>query len=158
MTMLSTQDMEFLEIAVDLAEEALKAGDEPFGTVLVLDGEWVFRDRNRIAGGDSTRHPEFAVARWAAENLTPDQREAAVTYTSGEHCSMCAAAHGWVGLGRIVYASSTEQLGEWMQEFGVGPSPVAPLAINDVVPGLQVEGPAPLLAERVKDLHRRRVG
>lgn len=155
MTMLSTQDMEFLEIAVDLAEEALKAGDEPFGTVLVLDGEWVFRDRNRIAGGDSTRHPEFAVARWAAENLTPEQREGAVTYTSGEHCSMCAAAHGWVGLGRIVYASSTEQLGEWMREFGVAPGPVAPLPINDVVPGLQVDGPAPLMSDRLKDLHRR---
>ena len=155
MTMLSTEDMKFLEIAVDLAEEALNAGDEPFGTVLVLDGEWVFRDRNRISGGDRTRHPEFAIARWAAENLTPEQRERAVTYTSGEHCSMCASAHGWVGLGRIVYASSTEQLGEWMREFGVAPGPVAPLPINDVVPGLQVDGPAPLMAERLKDLHRR---
>lgn len=155
MMMLSDEDMKFLGHAVDLAEEALHAGDEPFGTLLVLDGEWVFRDRNRISGGDSTRHPEIAAARWAAENLTPDQREAAVTYTSGEHCTMCAAAHGWVGLGRIVYASSTVQLGEWMQEFGVAPGPVAPLAINDVVPGVQVEGPAPLLAERIKELHRR---
>ncbi len=158
MTMLSNQDMAFLEVAVDLAEEALNAGDEPFGTVLVLDGEWVFKDRNRISGGDRTRHPEFAVARWAAENLTPDQRVAAVTYTSGEHCVMCAAAHGWVGLGRIVYASSTEQLGEWMHEFGVAPGAVAPLPITDVVPGLQVDGPAPLLTDRVKDLHRRSRG
>ncbi len=155
MTMLSDQDMTFLEQAVDLAEEALNAGDEPFGTVLVLDGEWVFQDHNRISGGDRTRHPEFAVARWAAENLTPEQRAVAVTYTSGEHCSMCAAAHGWVGLGRIVYASSTEQLGEWMREFGVAPGVVAPLPINDVVPSLQVDGPAPLLADRLKDLHRR---
>ena len=155
MTMLSNEDMKFLESAVDMAEEALEDGDEPFGSVLVLDGEWVFKDRNRISGGDRTRHPEFAIARWAAENLTPEQRETAVTYTSGEHCAMCAAAHGWVGLGRIVYASSTEQLGEWMAEFGVGPSPVAPLAINDVVPGVRADGPAPLLAERIKELHRR---
>ncbi|MGO1384811.1 MAG: nucleoside deaminase [Arachnia sp.] len=153
--MLSNQDMFFLEQAVDLAEEALNAGDEPFGTVLVLDGQWVFRDHNRISGGDSTRHPEFAVARWAAENLTHDQRAQAVTYTSGEHCAMCAAAHGWVGLGRIVYATSTEQLGEWMHEFGVAPGPVARLSINDVVPDLELNGPAPLLSDRVKDLHRR---
>ena len=156
MSMLSNQDMSFLEIAVDLAEEALKQGDEPFGTVLVLEGEWVFKDYNRISGGDRTRHPELAVARWAAKNLTPQQRVAAVTYTSGEHCAMCAAAHGWVGLGRIVYASSTKQLVEWMREFGVKPGPVAPLAINDVVPGVQADGPSPLLAERVKALHRRR--
>ena len=155
MTMLSNEDMAFLEIAVDLAEQAVEAGDEPFGTVLVLDGQWVFRDHNRVSSGDRTQHPEFAIARWAAQNLTPQQRAAAVTYTSGEHCAMCAAAHGWVGLGRIVYATSTQQLGEWMGELGVAPSGVAPLSINDVVPGLQVDGPAPLLAERVRDLHRR---
>ena len=155
MTMLSNEDMSFLEVAVDLAEEAVNAGDEAFGSVLVMDGEWVFRDHNCVSGGDHTRHPEFAIARWAAENLTPEQRSTAVVYTSGEHCAMCAAAHGWVGLGRIVYATSTQQLGEWMHELGVAPSRVAPLPINDVVPDLQVDGPAPMLAERVRALHRR---
>lgn len=153
--MLSNEDMAFLEIAVDLAEEAVELGDEPFGSVLVLDGQWLFRDHNRVSGGDRTRHPEFAIARWAARNLTPEQRAAAVVYTSGEHCVMCAAAHGWVGLGRIVYASSTQQLGEWMRELGVAPSAVAPLPINAVVPGVRVDGPAPLLSERLWDLHRR---
>lgn len=153
--MLSNEDMKFLEDAVDMAEESVEAGDEPYGSVLVLNGEWVFRDRNRVSGGDNTQHPEFAIARWAAENLTPEQRAVAVTYTSGEHCAMCAAAHAMVGLGRIVYASSTEQAGEWMQELGVAPSPVAPLPINAVAPGIQVDGPAPLLADRIRDLHRR---
>ena len=32
---------------------------------------------------------------------------------------MCSAAHSWGGLGRIVYASSSEQLAEWMSELGV---------------------------------------
>lgn len=154
--MLSNQDMAFLSEAVDLAEEALRRGDEPFGSVLVLEGEVLFRDHNRVSGGDQTQHPEFAIARWAAKNLTPQQRAVAVVYTSGEHCAMCAAAHGWVGLGRIVYATSTEQLGEWMRELGAVPSPVAPLPINAVAPGVQADGPAPLLAERVRDLHRRR--
>jgi tRNA(Arg) A34 adenosine deaminase TadA len=68
---------------------------------------------------------------------------------------MCAAAHGWVGLGRIVYATSTEQMGTWLTELGVGPAPVLPLAIPDVVRGVAVAGPAPELAEQVRDLHRR---
>ena len=153
--MLSNQDMAFLEMSVDMAEEAVQLGDEPFGSVLVLDGRWLFRDHNRVSGGDRTRHPEFAIARWAAKNLTPEQRSAAVVYTSGEHCAMCAAAHGWVGLGRIVFATSTEQLGEWMRELGVASSSVAPLPINAVVPGALVDGPAPLLSERVRDLPRR---
>src|SRR3712207_7274778 len=39
----------------------------------------------------------------------------ATVYTSGEHCPLCAAAHAWVGLGRIVYASSSVQLTAWLR-------------------------------------------
>ena len=147
MTMLSNEDMKFLEDAVDMAEESVEAGDEPYGSVLVLNGEWVFRDRNRVSGGDNTQHPEFAIARWAAQNLTPEERAVAVTYTSGEHCPMCAAAHAWVGLGRIVYAGSTEQLVAWQRAWGLPPAPVAALPINAVAPGVPVEGPVRVFAE-----------
>ncbi len=68
---------------------------------------------------------------------------------------MCAAAHGWVGLGRIVYATSSEQKAVWLAELGVSPAPVLPLAITQVVPDLVVAGPVPGLAEQVRDLHRR---
>ena len=105
-------------------------------------------------GGDDTQHPEFAIARWAAANLTPEERAACTVYTSGEHCPMCAAAHGWVGLGRIVYASSSEQLASWLDELNASPPPVATLPIGDVVPGQPVEGPFPVLAAAVRDLHR----
>jgi tRNA(Arg) A34 adenosine deaminase TadA len=108
-----------------------------------------------VTAGDATRHPEFELARWAAANMTPPERAAATVYTSGEHCPMCAAAHGWVGLGRIVYVTSSEQAGAWLAELGVGPAPVLPLAIPDVVPGVEVAGPVPGLAEQVRDLHRR---
>ena len=33
---------------------------------------------------DATRHPELAIARWAASNLTPAERAEATVYTSGE--------------------------------------------------------------------------
>lgn len=149
-------DLRHLERCVELAEQALDAGDEPFGSVLVsADGEVLFEDHNHVAGGDHTQHPEFAIARWAAQNLTPEQRAAATVYTSGEHCPMCAAAHGWVGLGRIVYATSSAQLIAWLTELGVKPGPVAPLPITEVVPGAVVEGPVLELAERVRRLHVR---
>lgn len=145
-----------LRRAIELAEEALAAGDEPFGSILVAgDGRVLAEDRNRISGGDLTRHPEFALARWAAANMTPEERAKATVFTSGEHCPMCAAAHGWVGLGRIVYATSSEQLGEWLSELGVPASPVRPLPIREVAPGVKVEGPVPELAEEIRALHRR---
>ena len=154
--MFSDYDRRHLSRCVELATEALEAGDEPFGSVLVgSDGTVLAEDRNRVAGGDRTRHPEFELARWAAANLTPEQRSTATVYTSGEHCPMCAAAHAWVGLGPIVYASSSEQLTAWLSEFDVPPSPVRSLPIRQVAPAVVVRGPVPELAERVHELHRR---
>ncbi len=154
---LTQSEKAHLRHAVKLAEQALEAGDEPFGSVLVSGGgEVLFADHNHVASGDHTRHPEFAIARWAARNLTPPERTSATVYTSGEHCPMCAAAHGWVGLGRIVYAASAAQLVEWSRELGLPESPVAALAIKQVVPGVEVVGPVPELAEMVRALHARR--
>ena len=80
-------------------------------------------------------------------------RVAATVYTSGEHCPMCAAGHAWVGLGRIVYATSSAQLSQWRAVWGAPPSPVASLPINAVAPGVAVDGPAPELADAMKSLY-----
>ena len=153
---LTEKDIAHLRRCLALAREALEDGDEPFGSVLVAaDGEVLFEDRNRVKDGDHTRHPELAIARWAARHLTVEERRAATVYTSGEHCPMCAAAHGWVGLGRIVYAASAAQLAGWLTAWGGASGPVAALPVATVVPGAQVSGPAPQLTEEVRELHRR---
>ena len=155
----SAQDQQFLQQCVDLAQEALDAGDGPFGSVLVdADGVELFADRNRVSGGDHTRHPEFEIARWAANHLTVEQRMTATVYTSGEHCPMCAAAHAWVGLGSIVYASSGAELTRWLQEWDIPPGPVAPLPITTVAPNVAVRGPFPEFSERILTLQARFYG
>jgi tRNA(Arg) A34 adenosine deaminase TadA len=156
-THLTGEERAHLRRCIELAEEALAAGDEPFGSVLVAAGGRVLaEDRNReTTGGDQTQHPEFALARWAATHLTAEERAGATVYTSGEHCPMCSAAHAWVGLGRIVYIHSSGQLGEWLAELGVAPGPVRALAIQDVAPGVAVVGPVPDLADEMHEVHRR---
>jgi tRNA(Arg) A34 adenosine deaminase TadA len=151
---ISEDDLAHLRRCVELAAEALEAGDEPFGSVLVdADGTVRAEDRNRVAAGDATRHPEFALARWSTANLPPDERARATVYTSGEHCPMCAAAHAWVGLGRIVYATSSVQLATWRAEWGAGPGPVATLPISTVAPQVPSDGPVPELEEAMKALY-----
>jgi len=151
------EDLPHLRRCLELAAEAVDAGDFPFGSVLVAaDGRVLAEDRNREnTMGDPTRHPEFELARWAAANMTAADRAVATVFTSGEHCPMCSAAHAWVGLGRIVYVSSSEQLTTWLAELGVPPSPVRALAVSQVAPGLEVQGPVPGLDEQVRELHRR---
>lgn len=158
--MITETDMKHLKRCVELAAEALEKGDQPFGSVLVsADGEVLFEDHNHIAGGDYTQHPEFNIARWSGQNMTPEERAAVTVYTSGEHCPMCSAAHGLAGLGRIVYASSTKQLGEWLNEFGVErKSKTKSLSIEDVLIDPVVEGPVQELADQVKELHKKYYG
>lgn len=152
--MINDSDLKHLRHCVELAKTALERGDEPFGSVLVSDnGEVLAEDHNHVSGGDDTEHPEFALARWAAENMTVEERGRATVYTSGEHCPMCAAAHGLVGLGRIVYASSSEQLEQWLNEMGVRASRVRNLPIQDVIRDTPIDGPVPELSEQVHDLH-----
>jgi|SRR5690625_3026962 len=158
-TEITDVDREFLQRCVELAREALEAGDEPFGSVLVdEDGEVLFEDRNRVKDGDHTQHPEFAIARWAAQNMEAEQRKSASVYTSGEHCPMCSAAHGWVGLGRIVYASSSAQLSLWRSKWGFEPGAVAPLPITTVVPEAVVAGPDSKLSLEVRALQAKLLG
>ena len=153
---LTSTDRRHLRRCVELAREALDAGDEPFGSLLVdASGAVRHEDRNRVGGGDLTRHPEFELARWAADSLSPAERRESTVYTSGEHCPMCSAAHAWVGLGRIVYASSVDQLTAWHREWGIEPGPVAPLPIDVVAPSIPVAGPDPELADEIRALHAR---
>lgn len=153
--MINETDLKHLRRCVELARIALEKGDEPFGSVLVSgSGEVLMEDHNHVAGGDHTQHPEFALARWAANHMSPEERRQATVYTSGEHCPMCAAAHGWVGLGRIVYASSSQQLVQWLKEFGVPEPRVRLLPIQEVIRDTIVEGPVPELAAEIRLLHQ----
>ncbi len=151
---LTATDHRWLQHCVALAEQALATGNQPFGTVLVdAEGQLRFEDHNRVSGGDATRHPELTAVEWAVANLSPAERAAATVYTSGEHCPMCAAAHAWVGLGRIVFASSSTQLGQWLREWGTPASPVNCLPIRDIAPQLPLTGPVPAYEAAMKALY-----
>jgi tRNA(Arg) A34 adenosine deaminase TadA len=155
--MVSEVELGYLRHCVELARQALEAGDAPFGSVLVnADGEVLKEERNRtVTESNVSLHPEFTLAIWAQRNLPSQTRATATVYTSGEHCPMCSAVHANVGLGKIVYASSSKQLAQWKQELSFKPGPVNPLPITQVAPGLKVEGPVDSLAEEIRELHRR---
>lgn len=77
-------ELRHLRRCLELATEALEAGHEPFGSVLVgEDGTVLAEDHNHVASGDRTRHPEFELARWAAANMTPAERAAATVFHIG---------------------------------------------------------------------------
>ena len=150
-------DATSLTRAVQLAEIALANGDDPFGSLLVdADRVVLVEAVNREASeSDPTAHPEFELAKWAIAHLSPAQRAASTVYTSGEHCPMCSAAHGWAGLGRIVAAASAAQLAGWRVDWGLPAGAVAPIPASIVLPGVVVVTPVAPFDEQMRGLHER---
>jgi tRNA(Arg) A34 adenosine deaminase TadA len=152
----SQVDLQHLRRCVELARAALENGHGPFGAVLVgAKGQTLYEDHNRVTEYDQTLHAELNVVRWVVANLAPVHRIRATVYTSCEQCPMCAAAHAWAGLGRIVYATSSAQLTGWLTEWHA-PAPVAMLPINTVAPRVAVDGPAVELEDEMKALYAAR--
>ena len=66
---------------------------------------------------------------------------------------MCAAAHGWVDLGLIVYAFSSKQLSSYYDELKVTIGNVKSLPINEVINIENTIGPFLVFEDEIKQLH-----
>ncbi len=111
-----TADERFMGEAVRLSRLAMEHGNEPFGAVLVKDGEIVFSNENQIfTRHDPTFHAELGLLReFCRETGITDLRDYTL-YSSCEPCFMCGGAMVWTRLGRLVYAASNRDL---MSIFG----------------------------------------
>ncbi len=100
-----------MQKAIELSESAVKHGNEPFGAVLVKDGEIVFTNENQIyTRHDPTFHGEMGlIRRFCEETGITDLREYTL-YSSCEPCFMCSGAMVWVKLGRLVYGALNTDL------------------------------------------------
>lgn len=112
-------DEVFMREAIALSRAAVAHGNEPFGAVLVKDGEIVFTNENQIyTRHDPTFHGEAGLIReFCAETGITDLREYTM-YASCEPCFMCSGAMVWVKLGRLVYGAGNIELEEILGNEG----------------------------------------
>ena len=139
-----------------LARESLDAGDEPFGSILVnSEGDVIATARNRVNEINALSHPEIELARWSLNHLDVKERQATTMYTTGEHCPMCAAAHGWSGIGTLIYLASGQQLKEWYDEMGHPPAPIEFLPVEAILKDVRIRtvSTSEMIAE-IKEMHR----
>ncbi|MEV0589287.1 nucleoside deaminase [Nonomuraea sp. NPDC050310] len=112
--MITPADERLLRRAIEIAAHAVTLGDAPYGSLLAgPDGEILAEAHNTVRRDDDiSAHPELKLARWAARELDPDVAAQTTMYTSCQPCGMCTGGIVRSGLGRVVYALSTEQLVE----------------------------------------------
>ena len=114
-------DTTYIQEAIELARAAAVDGNSPYGSLLVTDDTVLERAKNTIMTDDDIcAHPELKLARWAARELSPDERADCTMYTSTEPCEMCATAVYYAGLGRVVYSVSRATLAADQDESDSG--------------------------------------
>ena len=94
---MDTHDL-FLREAIALSRSALDHGGEPFGSVLVKNGEVILRAENNVfSGHDMTNHAELNLVKLAAKHYDAAFLADCTLYTSTEPCAMCAGGNLLVG-------------------------------------------------------------
>jgi tRNA(Arg) A34 adenosine deaminase TadA len=147
-----TEDHEkFIRRSIVLAEVSMKKGNEPFGALLVIDGEIIYEAENIIySERDCTGHAETNLLRLASMQFDAETMARATMYTSTEPCIMCCGAAYWSGIKRIVFGCSEEALKEIAGDSMLIPSREV---LARGVRKIEVIGP--ILEEESLALHRR---
>jgi guanine deaminase len=102
-------EVQLLRRTIELALDNVTEGQEPFGALVVRDGEVLGTGVNSVGQDiDPTAHAEIAAVRAAARRLgTPDLTGATV-YSSCEPCAMCHTVCAASGVSNVVYAAPKE--------------------------------------------------
>ena len=102
----------FLRLAIDVAEKSRRAGNHPFGAILVgPDGAVLTQAMNAFGvDGDATGHAERTLMTRASIAYGADFLALCTMYASAEPCAMCAGAAYWAGIGRVVHGMSEKAL------------------------------------------------
>lgn len=88
-----SSDIQFMNIALDLARQAADEGEVPVGAVVVRDGEVIGMGRNRRETcGNALAHAELEAINQACRHLDGWQLVGCTLYVTLEPCPMCAGA------------------------------------------------------------------
>jgi tRNA(adenine34) deaminase len=100
-------DEHYMQIALEEAYAAARAGEVPIGAVLVQGDQVIAVDRNRREEYcDGTAHAELLVMRKAGQVLGGWRLSRCTLYVTLEPCPMCAGAMVQSRVGRLVFGAS----------------------------------------------------
>jgi len=110
--MWSGDDLYFMKLALEAAEQADREDEVPIGAVLVLDGKLVARGYNcPIGHHDPSAHAEIMALRSACDWLKNYRVPGATLYVTLEPCLMCFGALTHARVERVVYGAPDPKVG-----------------------------------------------
>jgi len=105
-------DLYFMKLALEAAEEADREDEVPIGAVLVMDGLLVSRGHNcPIGQNDPTAHAEIMALRSAGAWLRNYRMGGSTLYVTLEPCLMCFGALTHARVERVVFGAPDPKVG-----------------------------------------------
>jgi guanine deaminase len=96
-------EQDFMRLAIRKAQEGIAAGQSPFGSVIVRNGEVIAATHNTVwRDGDPTAHAEVNCIRRAALALKTIFLHGCTLFSTTEPCPMCLSAIHWAKIDRVV--------------------------------------------------------
>ena len=100
---------DYMQRAIDLARTKMSEGYNPFGCVIVKDGEIVGEGCANVSlEKDPTGHGEIVAIRNACKRLDTVNLAGCELYTSCEPCSLCVSAIWLTKIAKVYYGASIE--------------------------------------------------
>ena len=105
-------DIEYMQIALQLAQEAAAAGEVPVGAVIVKNDKIIGRGYNApITTHDPSAHAEIRAMRDAAQHLGNYRLVGCTLYVTLEPCAMCTGAIQHARIAKVIYGASDLKTG-----------------------------------------------
>lgn len=105
-------DIEFMQYALALAEEAASNDEVPVGAIVVKNGEIIGKGRNSpITLNDPSAHAEILALRDAANNIGNYRLVDCTLYVTLEPCAMCSGAIQHARIALLVYGANDYKTG-----------------------------------------------
>lgn len=108
----STQDAEYMQLAIEQAKIAESYDEVPIGAVVVYEGDVIARGYNRRElDEDPAGHAEFIALKKASEKLGHWRLSGCTVYVTLEPCLMCAGLMYQSRIDRCVYGARDPKAG-----------------------------------------------
>jgi tRNA(adenine34) deaminase len=114
---INSQDIFFMQRALELAEKAKNANEVPVGAIVVTNNEIIGEGFNcPISSCDPTAHAEIIALRQAAQKLNNYRLPGVILYVTLEPCAMCVGAMLHARIKRLVFGASDPKTGAVVNE------------------------------------------
>lgn len=106
------QHRAFIEAAFRMRDDAVRAGDQAYGAVVVKDRQIVgFGPSRVVAKKDWTAHAEREAIRAAQAHLGRADLTGCILYSSSRPCAACEAAAGQANIARMYFGEGATDAG-----------------------------------------------